>query len=112
MTCSRIALVSVFLKDGIVEFASKLVSLGWDIVSTGGTAKTLNEAGIKTMPMEEVTGNPEIFGGRIKSISFQIESGILFDRLNPLHLQEAQTLGIRPIDMVVSNFYPFPELGG
>lgn len=103
------ALISVTDKTGIVELAKELTGLGWEIISTGGTAKVLRKAGIKIIPIEKVTGNPEAFGGRMKTISFQIESAILFDRKNPKHVQQAKELDIKPIDMVVCNLYPFEK---
>ncbi|MBI2334473.1 bifunctional phosphoribosylaminoimidazolecarboxamide formyltransferase/IMP cyclohydrolase [Candidatus Daviesbacteria bacterium] len=79
------------------------------MISTGGTDKVLTEAGIKVTPIEKITGNPkESFDGRIKTISFQIESGILYDRKNPKHVKEAEKLNIPQIDVVVCNLYP-PE---
>lgn len=109
MTKNRTALISVTNKDGVVPFAKALKELNWEIISTGGTAKILEEAGISIIPVEKVTGNPEAFDGRMKTISFQIESGILFNRNNPAHQKEVSLLGIRPIDMVVCNFYQFPQ---
>lgn len=103
------ALISVSDKKGIVEFANLLESLGYEIISTGGTEKTLTEAKIKVTPITEVTGNPESFDGRMKTISFQIESALLFDRTNPKHIKEAKKLGIEPIDIVISNLYPFEK---
>ncbi|MCD4705311.1 hypothetical protein K8R66_04530, partial [bacterium] len=99
------ALISVYDKTGIVGFVQGLRDLGWEIVSTGGTARVLKDAGITVIPIEEVSGNPEAFGGRMKTISFNVESAILFDREN--HFEEAEKLGIQPIDMVVCNLYPF-----
>ena len=108
MSFSKTALISVTNKNGLIPFAKKLVEFHWEIISTGGTAKELDSSDIPYIPIEAVTGNPEAFDGRMKSISFQIESGILFDRDNPSHRKEAEDLKIRPIDMVVCNFYPFP----
>ncbi len=108
------ALISVYEKEGIVEFAKELVGLKWRIISTGGTAKVLKEAGIKVTPIEKITGNPECFDGRMKTISFQIEAGILYDRRNKKHREEFKELkkiyGLVPIDMVVCNLYPFPKI--
>lgn len=106
----KYALLSVFHKDGIVDFAKMLDVLGYRIISTGGTASTLTDNDIPVVPIQEVTGNPESFDGRMKTISFQIESGILFDRTNPSHVKQAEKLGIKPIDIVVCNFYPFEEI--
>jgi len=106
----RRALISVFDKTGIIEFAKSIVELGWEIIASKGTAKFLEEAGIFVIPIEEITGNPECFSGRVKTISFRIGAAILYDRRNPRHLKEAQKLGLQPIDMVVCNLYPFEEV--
>lgn len=105
----KYALVSVFDKTGIVDFAKKLILLNYQIISTGGTAKILQENNIPAIPIQEITKNPESFDGRMKTISFQIESGILFDRNNPKHVREAKGLKIKPIDIVVCNLYPFEK---
>lgn len=105
----KYVLISVFDKSGIVEFARVLVSLNYKIISTGGTAKALTDEGIKIIPIQEITGNPESFDGRMKTISFQIESGILFDRKNSKHIKEAKKLKIKSIDIVVCNLYPFEK---
>lgn len=102
-------LISVYDKTGIVSFAQELIDLGWEIISTGGTAKVLKEAGIKVIPIEKITGNPEAFDGRMKTISFQVESAILYDRGSKKHLKEVAKLKIEPIDMVVCNLYPFEK---
>lgn len=109
MFSKRYALLSVSDKSGIVPLAKSLHSLGFKIISTGGTAKTLSEAGVKVIPIQEITGNPESFDGRMKTISFQVESGILFDRTNPSHVRQAKSLGIKKIDLVVANLYPFEQ---
>ncbi len=106
---NKYALISVYDKTGIVEFAKYLHTLGYTIISTGGTAKILTEHGIPVIPIREITGNPESFNGRMKTISFQIESGILYDRSNKKHVEEARSLNIKPIDIVVCNLYPFEE---
>ena len=105
----KYALISVYDKTGIVPFAKTLVKLGYEIISTGGTAKALEKAQVPYTPIQEITGNPESFDGRMKTISFQVESGILYDRTNPAHVKEAKTLKIKPIDIVVCNLYPFEE---
>lgn len=105
----KYALLSVFDKTGIVEFASELTKLGYDIISTGGTAKILSKNNIKTIPIQEITGDPESFDARMKTISFEIESGILFDRSNFSHIKEAKALKIKPIDIVACNLYPFEK---
>ncbi len=105
----KYALVSVSNKSAIVEFAKNLINLGYTIISTGGTAKELEKNNIACTPIQDITGNPESFDGRMKTISFQIESGILFDRTNPKHVEEAKKLDIKPIDIVVCNLYPFEK---
>ncbi len=104
------ALLSVSDKTGIVELANFLVSNDVEIISTGGTAKTLTENGIKITPITEVTGTPEAFGGRMKTISFQIGSALLFQRDSDKDVADANSLGIKPIDIVVCNLYPFKEV--
>ncbi|MBP9719320.1 MAG: bifunctional phosphoribosylaminoimidazolecarboxamide formyltransferase/IMP cyclohydrolase [Candidatus Levybacteria bacterium] len=103
----RYALLSVYDKTNIVAFAEQLIKLQYTIISTGGTGKTLTENKIPFTPIQEITGNPESFDGRMKTISFQIEGGILFDRTNKKHTKEAQTLKVPAIDIVVCNLYPF-----
>ena len=103
------ALLSVFDKIGIVKFAKTLHDLNYKIISTGGTAKTLIENNIPVVPIATITGNPESFDGRMKTISFPIESGILYDRKNKKHIAEATALKIKSIDIVVCNFYPFEK---
>jgi len=105
----RYALLSVFDKTGIVEFARVLTQMGMKIISTGGTAKELERNTISVIPISEITGEPESFDGRMKTISFQIESGILFDRSLASHISQAKILGIKPIDIVVCNLYPFEQ---
>lgn len=109
----KYALLSVYDKSGISDFAKVLVSNGYTIISTGGTGEHLKKDGIKVTPIEEITGNPpDSFDGRMKTISFQIESGILFDRQNPKHLSEAKNLMIPQIDLIVCNIYPFEQQPG
>ncbi|MCL5438819.1 MAG: bifunctional phosphoribosylaminoimidazolecarboxamide formyltransferase/IMP cyclohydrolase [Patescibacteria group bacterium] len=105
----KYALLSVYDKTGIIDFAKVLSSLNYKIISTGGTAKVLTENGIGVIPIQQITGNPESFDGRMKTISFQIESGILFNRNNPSHVRQARKLKIKPIDIVVCNLYPFEK---
>jgi len=103
------ALFSVSDKRGIGRLARAVTQKGMSIISTGGTAKILKEEGIPFVPIETITGSPESFGGRMKTISFQIESGILYDRSNPHHVEDATLLQIPKIDLVVCNFYPFQQ---
>ncbi len=102
------ALLSVSDKTGIIDLAKVLREFDCEIISTGGTKKVLENAGIKVTEISKVTGNPEAFGGRMKTISFNIESALLFDREKDK--QEADKLGIKPIDMVVCNLYPFAKV--
>ena len=102
------ALLSVSDKTGIIELAKVLKEFETEIISTGGTKKVLEEAGIEVTDIQEVTGNPEAFGGRMKTISFNIESALLFDRENDS--EEAKQLNIEPIDLVVCNLYPFTKV--
>ncbi|MBI1216681.1 MAG: bifunctional phosphoribosylaminoimidazolecarboxamide formyltransferase/IMP cyclohydrolase [Alphaproteobacteria bacterium] len=101
------ALVSVSDKSGLNELAEKLQSLGVEIISSGGTGKYLQECGIAYTPIEKVTGNPECFGGRMKTLSFQVSSALLFRRGHEQDEAQAKELGIAPIDLVVCNLYPF-----
>ena len=105
----KYALISVFDKTGIVEFARTLQKKDYRIISTGGTANVLTQNKIDIIPIEKITGNPESFDGRMKTISFQVESGILFDRSKKTHQKEAKDLNIVPIDIVVCNLYPFEQ---
>lgn len=107
---NRYALISVSEKEGIAAFAKTLVRSGYTIVSTGGTAEALAAEGIHVTPIEKLTGTPESFDGRMKTISFAVEAGILFDRDKSSHIEEARRLGIPRIDVVVCNLYPFVEV--
>ncbi len=102
------ALLSVSNKDGIVDLGRKLQEIDCEIITTGGTKKVLEDAGIKCTDISLVTGNPEAFGGRMKTISFNIESALLYHR--DRDKTEAEALGIKPIDLVVCNLYPFAEV--
>lgn len=104
------ALISVYDKEGIVEFAKDLVSLGWDIISTGGSFKKLKEAGIEVLGVEDITGFPEILDGRVKTLNPRIYGGILFNRGKEKHEKTVKAMNIGPIDMVVNNLYPFEEM--
>ena len=107
------ALISTYEKNGIANFSKAIIEAGYSIISTGGTFEELKKNGIEVTPIEEITGNPrDCFDGRMKTISFQIESGILFDRKNPKHVEEAEKLNIPQIDIVVCNLYPFEEKPG
>jgi phosphoribosylaminoimidazolecarboxamide formyltransferase/IMP cyclohydrolase len=99
------ALISVSDKSGLLPLAQCLAQSGCEIISTGGTAEFLQGHNIAITGISKITGNPEAFSGRMKTISFLVESAILFDREKDK--AEAETLGIKPIDMVVCNLYPF-----
>ena len=104
------ALISVSNKDGIVDFCKILIEQGVELISTGGTAKLLDENKLAYIPIEQVTGNPEAFGGRMKTISFQVGSALLFRRDHADDQKQAETLKIQPIDLVVCNLYPFEKV--
>jgi phosphoribosylaminoimidazolecarboxamide formyltransferase/IMP cyclohydrolase len=101
------ALISVYDKTGIVEFARELAALGVEIVSTGGTARLLREAGIAVRDVAELTGWPEMLGGRVKTLHPKVHGGILFQRGKAEDRKEVAEHGIVPIDLVVVNLYPF-----
>ena len=101
------ALLSVSDKAGIVELAQGLVELGWDLVSSGGTARALSEAGVPCADVASVTASREMLGGRVKTLHPAIHGGILADRDRPEHLADLEEAGIAPIDLVVCNLYPF-----
>lgn len=103
------ALISVSKKEGIVDFARTLEDAGAEIISTGGTYRTLEEAGIKVKKVEEFTGFPEMLNGRVKTLHPYIHGGILADRSNENHMKEISDSEIKLIDMVVVNLYPFKE---
>jgi len=103
------ALLSVYDKTGLVELAAGLSELGWELISSGGTSAALAKAGIAHSEVAEVTGAPEMLGGRVKTLHPVIHGGILADRSVPEHLAEAEEHGIGLIDLVVCNLYPFPS---
>jgi len=104
------ALISVYDKTGIVEFARELNNLGIEIISTGGTAKLLQEQGIPVKPVSDVTKSPEMLNGRVKTQHPSILAGILALREKEEHMKELEQHNIKPIDIVVFNFYPFEEV--
>jgi len=101
------ALISVSDKTGVVAFARGLEALGWEIVSTGGTYRALNEAGIRVIEMDEVTQFPECFEGRVKTLNPYVHGGILYKRGDAGHAAQAKELNITGIDLVCVNLYPF-----
>ncbi len=104
------ALISVSDKRGLKELGQTLIDNGWELIASGGTARFLESHNFPVTKAETITGNPEAFGGRMKTLSFQIAAALLFDRDNPIHQKEAGQLGILPIDLLVCNFYPFHEV--
>ena len=103
------ALLSVSDKTNITELAKFLHELGVEIISTGGTMKAIKEAGIPVTYVSEVTGFPEIMDGRVKTLNPKIHGGILAIRSNPEHVSQMKEHGIKGIDLVVVNLYPFKE---
>ena len=101
------ALLSVSDKTGLVEFARALATHGVELVSTGGTRKTLADAGLKVLDVSELTGFPEMMDGRVKTLHPGVHGGLLAIRDNKEHAASMQTHGIRPIDLLVVNLYPF-----
>jgi phosphoribosylaminoimidazolecarboxamide formyltransferase/IMP cyclohydrolase len=101
------ALISVSDKEGLEPLARKLHDQGVEIISSGGTGAFLTGIGLPFTPIESVTGNPECFGGRMKTLSFQVSSALLYRRDHAEDAAQAEKMGIRPIDMVVCNLYPF-----
>lgn len=105
----RRALISVSDKTGIVDFAQELKSFGVEIISTGGTANTLREAGIDVLDVADITGFPEMMDGRVKTLHPKIHGGLLALRENSEHIAAMEKHGIEPIDMVIINLYPFEQ---
>ena len=103
------ALLSVSDKTGLIEFASALSAFGIDLVSTGGTAKALNDAGLKVADVADLTGFPEMMDGRVKTLHPGVHGGLLAIRANKDHAASMQAHNIKPIDLLVVNLYPFEE---
>jgi phosphoribosylaminoimidazolecarboxamide formyltransferase/IMP cyclohydrolase len=103
------ALISVSNKDGILEFAREISKLGIEILSTGGTAKMLRDAGVRVKDVSEFTGFPEMLDGRVKTLHPKVHGGLLGIRSNPEHVKQMKQHGIEPIDLVVVNLYPFEQ---
>jgi len=109
MTVRRQALISVSEKSGVVELARGLGALGYTILSTGGTARLLSEAGIAVTEVGTYTGFPEMLDGRVKTLHPKVHAGILAQRDNPAHMQAMAGAGLATIDLVVVNLYPFVQ---
>ena len=109
MSNMKRALISVSNKKGVVEFAKALHAMGIEILSTGGTAKSLRDAGVPVKDVSEHTGSPEMLDGRVKTLHPRIHGGLLSRRDNPKDMEEIKKHGIDTIDMVVVNLYPFEE---
>ena len=103
------ALISVSDKTGVVEFARELSSLGYEIISTGGTAKALSDAGVKNIGISDVTGFPECLDGRVKTLHPAVHAGLLARRDLPEHMEQLEKLNINTIDIVAVNLYPFKQ---
>jgi phosphoribosylaminoimidazolecarboxamide formyltransferase/IMP cyclohydrolase len=103
------ALISVSDKTGVVEFAQALSEMGVEIISTGGTAKALAEAGVSVIGISDVTGFPEMMEGRVKTLHPKVHGGLLADRSKAEHLAQAEEHGIKMIDLVAVNLYPFAK---
>lgn len=103
------ALISVSDKTGVVEFAKGLEELGYEIISTGGTHKALENAGVKVISIDSLTGFPECLDGRVKTLHPFVHAGILAMRSNPEHMRTLESLGINTIDIVAVNLYPFKQ---
>ena len=103
------AIVSVSDKSGIVDFVKSLVEMGVEIISTGGTARALAEAGLPVVQIDEYTGFPEMMDGRVKTLHPKVHGGLLNMRDNPDHARAKEAHGIKDIDMVVVNLYPFEK---
>jgi phosphoribosylaminoimidazolecarboxamide formyltransferase/IMP cyclohydrolase len=101
------ALLSVYDKSGVVELARELRSMGWDLISSGGTAGALREAGLAVTDVADLTGFPAILSHRVVTLHPKVHGGILADRHNHDHQREMAEYGIEPIDLVVTNLYPF-----
>ncbi len=103
------ALISVSDKTGVAEFAKGLEAKGFEILSTGGTIRLLNESGVQAIPVEEVTNFPEMLDGRVKTLHPMIHGGLLGKRDNESHRTQMEEHHIAPIDLVAVNLYPFKE---
>ena len=101
------ALISVYDKTGLADFANALHQVGFELVASGNTAVALQDAGVPVVTVESVTGAPEMLDGRVKTLHPRIHGGLLADRGNPAHERDLDAQRIEPFDLVVSNLYPF-----
>ena len=109
MAAIKRALISVTDKSGVAELAKALHEMGVEIISTGGTARVIREAGVPVTDVSQVTGFPEMLDGRVKTLHPKIHGGILAIRSNPEHMKQLEENGIKPIDLVVVNLYAFEK---
>ena len=105
----RRAILAPFDKTGLVDFARELVAMNVELVSSGGTAKVLSDAGVAVTSVEEVTGSPEMLGGRVKTLHPKIHGGLLADRRDPDHVRQLEEHEIEPFELLVGGLYPFRE---
>src|SRR5438874_13290920 len=105
----RRALISVFNKTGLIPFAQTIAAARVELISTGGTARFLREAGLPVIELSDYTGFPEMLDGRLKTLHPKVHGGLLFLRGNPGHEAAVRKHGIGPIDLVVVNLYPFEQ---
>jgi phosphoribosylaminoimidazolecarboxamide formyltransferase/IMP cyclohydrolase len=103
------ALISLTDKSGIEQFGAALAELGVELLSTGGTAARLREAGLEVVDVSEFTGFPEMLDGRVKTLHPRVHGGILHQRSNPEHISQCDTHGLTPIDLVAVNLYAFEK---
>src|SRR5213075_1265291 len=103
------ALISVSDKSGVVELATQLAALGWELVSTGGTSRALREAGLAPRDIADITGFPEMLDGRVKTLHPMVHGALLARRDLQAHMDALREHKIAPIDLVVVNLYPFRE---
>jgi phosphoribosylaminoimidazolecarboxamide formyltransferase/IMP cyclohydrolase len=109
MTKIKRALISVTDKSGVIELAKELEKIGAEIISTGGTARVIREAGVSVRDVSDLTGFPEMMDGRVKTLHPKVHGGILALRYNAEHMQQMKDHSILPIDMVVVNLYAFEK---
>ena len=107
MSESRRALLSVYDKSGVVDLARGLADLGWELISSGGTARFIADAGIPVTDVAQHTGSPIMLGHRVVTLHPKVHGGILADRTDPEHRADMAEHDIDPIDLVVGNLYPF-----